>query len=178
MLSERAQRGLLIFLLCLSLFPIKARPRKPQSGARFVKIQAQQHSAKAIFICPAGPTCIRGGTAGLKSPHGAWLTRWSSCSQLSSTAKRREVQQDGGSSLCSSFWPRKGEEEGEEEGEAAQLAVPSHQSSSRTRTRTQLAPEMILALREGLNYPVRLHPFIFQNLNLPNDNSSWKSTSN
>lgn len=63
------------------------------------------------------------------------------------------MQQDGGSSLCSSFWPRKGEEEGEEEGEAAQLAVPSHQSSSRTRTRTQLAPEMILALREGLNYP-------------------------
>lgn len=28
------------------------------------------------------------------------------------------------------------------------------------------------------NYPVWLHPFIFQNLNLPNDNSSWKSTSN
>lgn len=148
MLSERAQRGLLIFLPCLSLFPIKARPRKPRSGARFVKIQAQQHSTKAILICPAGPTCIRGGTTGLKSPHGAWLTRWSSCSQLSSTAKRREVQQDGGSSLCSSFWPRKGEEE--EEGEAAQLAVPSHQSSSRSRTRTQLAPEMILALREGL----------------------------
>lgn len=72
----------------------------------------------------------------------------------------------------------KGKKKGKRKGKLHTARCPQPPEQQPDQDEDAARSRDVFSTQGRANYPVRLHPLSFQNLNLSNDNSSWKSISN